>query len=173
MIQFIEKSYGAISLLINCVGVSRPFKIENMGYEDWDFVLKTNLYSAFCMTRYVVPSMKLNNCGKIINISSVHGLKASQGISNYCSSKFGLIGFTKSVALELAPFNIQVNAICPGYMDTEMTNSISPVILQKIINQIPIKKLIPCEEINHVVDMLIKTQSITGSVISLDGGMTC
>ena len=144
-----------------------------MEYNDWNNVINTNLNSMFNVSQLIVKNMITNKFGKIINISSVSGLKGSIGQTNYCSSKFGVIGFTKSLALELANKNITVNAICPGLVNTELISNIKEEVLNKVVNQIPNKHILEANELNNIIDMIINTSSMTGSVISIDGGMTC
>lgn len=170
--KIIEK-YKKIDVLINNVGIIRNCKFEKMSFNDWNDVINTNLNSIFNVSQLIVNNMITNGGGKIINISSISGLKGNIGQTNYCSSKFGMIGFTKALALELANKNITVNAICPGLINTDLIKNINAAVLEKIVNQIPNKHVLEMDEINSIIEMILNTPSMTGSIISLDGGMTC
>jgi NAD(P)-dependent dehydrogenase (short-subunit alcohol dehydrogenase family) len=163
-----------INILINNAGILSNSLFHKMQPNEWCKVITTNLESLFYITKPVIIQMLENkNGGKIINISSVYGLKASKGQSNYCSSKFGVIGFTKSLALEYSDKNILVNCICPGLVDTDMISTINPVIKNKLIDNLLIKKLIPPIEIYKTVKFLVDSNYITGTTISIDCGMSC
>ncbi len=162
-----------IDILVNNAGILSNSLFHKMFYFQWESVLDINLKSLYYITQPILKNMldkKIS--GKIINISSVSGLKGSKGQSNYCSSKFGVIGFTKSLALEYGDKNILVNCICPGLVDTDMISSINENIKKKIIDSLPIKKIIPPQEISKMVDFLVNSEYITGSVFSIDCGMS-
>ena len=157
---------GNVTLLINNTGITKANKIENMSYEEWDSVISTNLSSNFYIIKNIIKHMKEINKGRIINMSSVYGIKGSIGLSNYCASKFGIIGFTKALALEVAQYNITANVICPGFTDRGLVKYIENRILDKIIKEkVPSKKLVDIDNINYAIDMIIKSSSINGSVI--------
>uniref|UniRef100_A0A2C9KIR0 3-oxoacyl-[acyl-carrier-protein] reductase n=1 Tax=Biomphalaria glabrata TaxID=6526 RepID=A0A2C9KIR0_BIOGL len=148
-ISDIEQKYGrTISVLVNNAGITRDkmfHKIELS--DDWESVIKTNLFSCFCMSNAVIKQMREKNHGRIINISSVNGLSGHVGQTNYAASKAGIIGFTKSLALENASKGVTVNAIAPGYTETSMTKSMDPKILESIKEMVPMKRLCTPEEI--------------------------
>jgi NAD(P)-dependent dehydrogenase (short-subunit alcohol dehydrogenase family) len=165
---------GNVTLLINNAGISKPNKIENMSYEDWNNVISTNLSSNFYVIKNVIKHMKELNKGRIINISSIYGMIGSKGLSNYCASKFGVIGFTKALALEIAGYNITANVICPGIIDAGITKNLKQKIIDKLIKEeVPSKKLVDINNINYTIDLLIKSSSMNGSVITIDEGITC
>ena len=144
-----------------------------MKEEDWDQVLNTNLKGVFLCTKKVIRSMMKERKGKIINISSVVGISGNIGQSNYAAAKAGVIGFTKTMALELAARGIQVNAIAPGFIATDMTEKIPEGIKEEIIKKIPLQRLGKPEDIAGVVSFLASPQGdyITGQVICVDGGL--
>lgn len=144
-----------------------------MKFDDWNHVIQTNLTSLYNVTHPIIQNMIENNFGRIINISSISGLKGSKGQTNYCSSKFGIIGFTKALALEYPDKNIFVNCICPGLTDTDMIKDIREDILQKIVSAQPIKKIINPNEIYELCNTIINSNYITGSVFNIDCGMNC
>ena len=144
-----------------------------MKYEEWFDVINTNLISLYNVTHPILNNMLLNGGGKIINISSISGIKGFKGQTNYSSSKFGVIGFTKSLALEYSDKNILVNCICPGLVNTDMIKDIREDILEKIVNSQPVKKLIDPIEIFKLCDYLLKSEVITGAFYSIDCGMSC
>ena len=162
-----------IDILINNAGIISNSLFHKMSLSSWSNVIDTNLNSLYYVTKPVITHMLSRNSGKIINISSIYGIKGSKGQSNYCASKFGMIGFTKSLALEYSDKNILVNCICPGLTETDMISSIDEGIKTKIINNQLIKKIIPPVEIYKSVKFLVDSDYITGSVISVDCGMSC
>ena len=173
IINNIIEKFGKIDILINNAGILKNSLFHKMKFEEWNQVIQTNLTSIYNVTHPIIQNMLENNYGRIINISSISGLKGSKGQTNYCSSKFGLIGFTKSLALEYSDKNIYVNCICPGLTDTDMIKDIREDILQKIVSSQPIKKIINPNEIYELCNMIIHSNYITGSVFSIDCGMNC
>lgn len=163
--------FTTIDILINNAGIIKNDLFHKMKYEDWFDVINTNLISLYNITNPVINNMLKHNKGKIINISSIYGLKGSKGQSNYCSSKFGVIGFTKTLALEYGNKNIQTNCICPGLVDTDMIDKIDSKILEKILNNNPINKLIHPDEIFDICQLLINSNFCNGSIFNIDGGM--
>ena len=168
----IEK-FGKIDVLVNNAGITRDNLIMRMKEEDFDSVINTNLKGTFNVTKNVVPYMMKKRCGNIVNISSVVGVVGNAGQSNYAASKAGIIGFTKSLAKELAPRNIRVNAVAPGFIDTDMTSVLTDKVKDNIYSQIPLKRMGEAEEVANVVYFLSDDESsyITGQVINVDGGM--
>ena len=168
----IEK-FGKIDVLINNAGITRDNLIMRMKEEDFDSVINVNLKGVFNMTKNVVPIMMKKRNGKIVNISSVVGVAGNAGQSNYSASKAGIIGFTKSMAKELASRNIYVNAVAPGFIATDMTDVLSESVKDNINAQIPLKRMGSADEVAQVVYFLASEESsyITGQVINVDGGM--
>ena len=160
-----------ISVLINNAGITDDASFLKMTKLQWDSVLNTNLNSLFSITQIIANSMVKNKSGKIINISSINGLKGQRGQCNYSASKAGMIGFTKSLAAELASKGITVNAIAPGYSLTPMVKKLNTSIIESIKSEIPTKALVDIDEIANVAFMIAKSGlSITGETISINGG---
>jgi 3-oxoacyl-[acyl-carrier protein] reductase len=145
-----------------------------MTQAQWDTVLRTNLDGTFMMTRAVAPHMIERGNGAIVQISSVSAFKGNIGQTNYSASKAGMIGFTRSLAIELARFGIRVNAIAPGFIDTDMIREISPTRREALSKQIPVRRIGTVAEIAHVVEFLISPHAsyLVGQVIAVDGGLT-
>lgn len=172
----IEKIIGieeGIDILVNNAGITRDNLILRMSLEDWQKVIDINLTGAFICSKCAVKNMIKKRSGKIINISSIVGVHGNAGQSNYSSSKAGIIGLTKTLARELAGRNILVNAIAPGYIETEMTEKLSDKVKEKLMEQIPTRRLGSVKDVAKTVLFLASDDSnyITGTVISLDGGM--
>jgi acetoacetyl-CoA reductase len=172
MAELIAK-YGRVDVLINNAGITRDVVFHKMTKQQWDQVLRVNLDGMFNVTRHVVEQMRLQEYGRIVNISSVNAQKGQFSQVNYAASKAGVYGFTKSLAQELISKHITVNSISPGYVDTRLMQGIRPDILQSIIEQIPAKRLARPEEIAWAVEFLIREDSayITGSNLSINGGL--
>ena len=170
--ETIEK-FGKIDILINNAGITKDGLIMRMKKEDFEAVLDVNLTGTFNVTRNVIPYMLKQKSGRIINLSSVVGIVGNAGQTNYSASKAGIIGFTKSLAKEVASRNILVNAIAPGFIDTDMTNVLSDVVKEGINAQIPLKRMGTPQDVANVVKFLASKDSsyITGQVINIDGGM--
>ena len=149
--------------------------LMRMKEEDFDKVIEINLKGTFLVTKEVVPYMMKKRDGKIISLSSVVGVTGNAGQCNYSASKAGIIGFTKSIAKELASRNIRANAVAPGFIDTDMTNVLSDEVKENINKQIPMRRMGTAREIANVVYFLGSEESsyITGQVINIDGGMVC
>ena len=183
-IQQIISKFKTIDILINCAGIQYISKIENFPTNEWRKVIDINLTSSFITSKYIIPVMKKNNSGRIINISSVHGLVASENKSAYVASKHGLIGLTKAIALELSKTKITCNAISPGWVLTPLVekqikklaskNKTSIEIEKKnlLFEKHPNQKFVSGKEIASLVNFLISkdAQNITGSSYSIDGG---
>ena len=165
--------FGRIDVLVNNAGITRDGLLMRMKEEDFDSVIKINLKGTFLVTKAVTPYMMKKRDGKIVNLASVVGVTGNAGQCNYSASKAGIIGFTKSIAKELASRNIRVNAVAPGFIDTDMTNVLGEDIKKSINLQIPMKRMGTSREIANVVYFLGSEESsyITGQVINIDGGM--
>ena len=168
-----NEEFGRIDVLVNNAGITRDGLIMRMKKEDFESVIDTNLTGTFNMTRNVVPFMIKQKNGRIINLSSVVGITGNAGQTNYSASKAGVIGFTKSLAKEVASRNILVNAIAPGFIETDMTKVLSDNVKEAILNQIPLKRMGEAKEVAKLVKFLVSDDSkyITGQVINVDGGM--
>lgn len=169
VIEKLEK----IDILVNNAGITKDGLILRMKKEDFEQVIDINLTGTFNMTRNVIPHMMKQRSGRIINMASVVGITGNAGQTNYAASKAGIIGFTKSLAKEVASRNILVNAIAPGFIETDMTNILSDQVKENILNQIPLKRMGTANEVAKLVKFLSSEDSkyITGQVINIDGGM--
>lgn len=172
-VENILRTYGKVDILVNNAGIVRDRTIMKMQHEEWSKVIDVNLNGAFNCTRFIVPVMAENRSGKIIFISSVIGQKGGFGQTNYAASKAGLIGFAKSLALELASKNVQVNCVAPGFTDTQMLSSIPEDVREQLLKQIPMRRLASPEEVAYSVLFLASSMSdmITGQVIGVNGGL--
>jgi len=166
-------AYGKVDVFINNAGITRDGLLLRMKNADWDAVLDTNLKGAFLCTRAVAKIMSKQRSGRIINISSVVGEMGNAGQANYCASKAGLLGLTKSVARELARRNVTVNAITPGFITTEMTEDMTEKAQETMTEQIPLGRPGSAEDVANAVIFLASEQSayITGQVLGVNGGM--
>lgn len=171
MVEEIKEQYGKIDVLINNAGITRDGLFMRMSEEDYDAVLQTNLKGAFNMCRHIVPLMLKKRTGTIINVSSVVGVTGNAGQVNYAASKAGLIGLTKALAREVASRSITVNAIAPGFIETDMTDALSEKNKENMLNQIPLKRFGRVEEIASCVNFLIENRYMTGQVLEVNGGM--
>ncbi|MGC9171944.1 3-oxoacyl-[acyl-carrier-protein] reductase [Caldisericum sp.] len=171
--QIIDK-FGRIDVLVNNAGITRDTLLLRMSVDDWDAVLDTNLKGAFLMTKHALKYMIKNNSGRIINIGSIVGITGNVGQANYVSSKAGLIGFTKAVALEYGSRGITSNLVAPGYIETEMTERLPQNVKETYLNKIVLKRAGKPEDIANVVVFLASPLAsyITGSVIIVDGGLS-
>ena len=170
--EIIEK-FGRIDVLVNNAGITKDTLIMRMKEEDFDSVIDTNLGGTFNVTKNVIPHMMKARSGRIINISSVVGISGNAGQTNYSASKAGIIGFTKSLAKEVASRNILVNAVAPGFIETAMTDVLKDEIKEEIAKTIPMKRMGSAKDVANVVKFLASEESsyITGQVINVDGGM--
>jgi 3-oxoacyl-[acyl-carrier protein] reductase len=173
MVECIEKKYKKIDILVNNAGIIKDNLVVRMTQEDMKKVLDINFMGAFNMTKYIAKLMMKRRYGKIINISSVIGIVGNIGQSNYAASKAALIGFTKSIAKELAPFKITANCICPGFINTNMTKALKENIKKDILGRIPLQRFGEPEEVAELVAFLVsdKANYITGQAIIIDGGL--
>lgn len=170
--QTIEK-FDHIDVLVNNAGITRDMLLARMKEEDFRQVIDVNLIGTFNVTKNVISYMMKARSGRIINISSVVGISGNAGQTNYSASKAGIIGFTKSLAKELSSRNILVNAIAPGFIETDMTDVLKDEIKQEISKNIPLKRMGTADDVANVVKFLASDDSsyITGQVINVDGGM--
>ena len=169
----VERDFGGIDILVNNAGTTRDNLMVRISEEDWDDVLETNLKGAFLMMKHAARGMIKRRAGRIINITSVVGLAGNKGQANYSASKAGLIGLTKSVAKELASRNVLVNAVAPGFIDTELTRGITPEARRTLQDAIPLGRLGMGADVAFAVLFLASefASYITGQVLVVDGGM--
>ena len=170
--QTIEK-FGKIDVLVNNAGITKDNLLMRMSEEDFEKVLDINLKGTFLITKFATKYMMKKRCGSIVNLASVVGVAGNAGQCNYSASKAGVIGFTKSIAKELASRNIRANAVAPGFIKTDMTDVLSDNVKENINSQIPLKRMGTAEEVAKLVYFLGTSESsyITGQVINVDGGM--
>ncbi|MFL6299955.1 MAG: 3-oxoacyl-ACP reductase FabG [Terriglobales bacterium] len=169
----IVKSFGRVDILVNNAGINRDRTVGKMSLAEWNEVIATNLTGPFLCTRAVLPTMVKQKHGRIVNVSSVIGQTGGFGQANYAASKGGLVSFTKTVALEQVGNNITCNAVCPGFIDTEMVRSIPEPVLQKIKEKIPQKRLGSALEVAELVTYLVSPAAayITGQAFNINGGL--
>ncbi len=172
MVDTVVKEFGKIDILVNNAGVNRDAVIWKMTEQQWDEALAINLKGYFNYTRAVAPLYKEQGSGKIVNITSINGLRGKFGQSNYSAAKAGIIGLTKAVARELAKYNVNVNAVAPGLIETEMMKAAPDEVKQKALAEIVLGRLGLPEEVAYVVSFLCseKARHVTGEVIKVDGG---
>jgi 3-oxoacyl-[acyl-carrier protein] reductase len=164
---------GKIDILVNNAGITKDGLAMRMKKDDWDAVLATNLTGAFLAIQQVLPAMLKERWGRIINISSIVGETGNAGQANYVASKAGLIGLTKSLAQEIASRNITVNAVAPGFIDTDMTSVLSDQVKENLLAHIPLRRLGKPEDVAAAVRFLASEEAgyITGHVLDVNGGM--
>ncbi len=172
MKQAIE-NYGKLDILVNNAGITRDNLLMRMKEEDWDAVMNTNLKGVFLCTKAVTRQMMKQRAGRIVNIASIVGVAGNAGQANYVAAKAGVIGLTKTAAKELAARNIYVNAVAPGFIDTEMTEELPEQIKAQMLTQIPLAKLGKPEDVAKVVAFLASDEAsyMTGQTLHVDGGM--
>ena len=168
----IESDLGAIGILVNNAGITRDGTLHRMDFNQWNAVLQTNLSSCYNMSHAVISGMRERNFGRIVNIGSVNGQAGQYGQVNYAAAKSGIHGFTKALALEGAAKGITVNAIAPGYVDTDMVRAVPEKVLEKIIATIPVGRLGYASDIARAVMFLVADEAtfVTGSTLSINGG---
>ena len=174
--RFVKKTVdelGQIDVLVNNAGITRDMLLMRMKKDDFEQVIDTNLVGTFKVTKNVISYMMKARKGNIVNISSVVGISGNAGQTNYSASKAGIIGFTKSLAKEVASRNIRVNAVAPGFIETSMTDVLKDEVKEEISKNIPLKRMGKAEDVANVVKFLVSEESsyITGQVINVDGGM--
>src|SRR4051794_248042 len=171
-VEAVTGELGPIDILVNNAGITRDGVFYRMNSEQWSEVIRVNMDSLFNMSRHVIEGMRERGWGRIINISSINGQKGQIGQTNYSAAKAGIIGFTKALALENAKKGVTVNAIAPGYIDTEMVQAVPEKVLQGIIDQIPAGRLGRGEEIAEVVSFLAGERAgfVTGATLTVNGG---
>jgi 3-oxoacyl-[acyl-carrier protein] reductase len=173
LVKFAVETFGDLSILVNNAGITRDQLIMMMPEADWDAVINTNLKSAFNCSKAAVKHMMRKRVGRIINMASVAGQMGNAGQTNYSASKAGQIGFTKALAREVASRNITVNAIAPGFVDTEILDGMTPEILEAALKMVPLARKGKPEEIAYAAAFLASDEAayITGQVLGVDGGM--
>ena len=171
IIDEVVERFGRIDVLINNAGITRDGLVMRMKEEDYDDVMNTNLKGTFNMCRHITKIMLKQRAGTIINMSSVVGLMGNAGQVNYAASKAGVIGLTKALARELGSRHITVNAIAPGYIETEMTGVLSDKVKKTMFGQIPLKRFGTTQEVAQTVNFLIENKYVTGQVIEVNGGL--
>ncbi len=171
-IKEIESTLGPIDVVVNNAGITRDGTLQRMSWENWNEVVNTNLGSCFNMCRCVIDGMRARGFGRIVNIGSINGQAGQYGQVNYAAAKSGIHGFTKALAQEGARSGITVNAIAPGYIDTDMVRAVPAPVLEKIVAKIPVGRLGKAEEIARGVLFLVGEDAgfITGSTLSINGG---
>ncbi|PZT89436.1 MAG: beta-ketoacyl-ACP reductase [Citromicrobium sp.] len=170
--QQVEEEHGPIDIVVNNAGITRDGTLLKMSYDDWDAVMRTNLGGCFNMAKAAFPGMKERGWGRIVNIGSINGQAGQYGQVNYAAAKSGIHGFTKALAQEGARFGITVNAIAPGYIDTDMVAAVPEPVLEKIVAKIPVGRLGKASEIARGVSFLVSEHGefVTGSTMSINGG---
>ena len=173
LVEKIVAEKNRLDILVNNAGITRDNLLLRMSEEEWDAVISTNLKSVFNLSKAAIRSMMSQRAGKIINITSISGIMGNAGQANYAASKAGIIGFTKSLAKEMGSRNIQVNAVAPGFVETDMTAALNAEQRSRLQEIIPLKRTARPEEIAGVVKFLASADAdyITGQVICVDGGM--
>lgn len=167
------KQHGKIDIVVNNAGITKDGLMLRMSEEDWDAVLNVNLKGTFLFCKFAGKYMMKKRTGKIVNVASVVGVMGNAGQANYASSKAGVIGLTKSVAKELAGRGITCNAIAPGFIQTKMTDELTPEIKENYLSNIPLKRFGTTEEVAEVINFLVSDSAnyITGQVLHIDGGL--
>lgn len=173
LVDEVKKEFGTLDILVNNAGITKDKSLMMMTKEDWSEVIDINLTGVFNTARACIITFLKQKSGNIVNMSSVSGIHPLPGQVNYAAAKAGVIGFTKSLAKEVAPYNIRVNAVAPGFINTEMTTVLGEKSLEKFMNMIPLHRFGTPEEVANAVLFLLSDESqyITGQVLQLDGGL--
>lgn len=168
----VEADHGPVDIVVNNAGITRDGTLHKMSFDDWNEVIRINLGGCFNMAKATFPGMRERGWGRIVNIGSINGQAGQYGQVNYAAAKSGIHGFTKALAQEGAKFGVTVNAIAPGYIDTDMVAAVPPPVLEKIIAKIPVGRLGMAEEIARGVAFLTSENGgfMTGSTMSINGG---
>ena len=168
----VEAQYGPVDIVVNNAGITRDGTLHKMSFDDWNDVMRINLGGCFNMAKATFPGMRERGWGRIVNIGSINGQAGQYGQVNYAAAKSGIHGFTKALAQEGAKFGVTVNAIAPGYIDTDMVAAVPPAVLEKIVAKIPVGRLGMAEEIARGVAFLTSENGgfMTGSTMSINGG---
>ncbi|GHT20648.1 beta-ketoacyl-ACP reductase [Planctomycetales bacterium] len=172
-VELVLQKFGKIDILVNCAGITRDVPLGAMKDEDWDDVLGVNLRGPFLLTRAVSKVMRRAKKGRIVNIASISGLIGNKGQANYSASKAGLIGFTRTASKELAGKNITVNAVAPGFTETDMTAVLPEVYKVELLKRIPLGRIGKPEDIANAVLFFVSDEAafVTGQILTVDGGM--
>ncbi|MEX1022209.1 MAG: 3-oxoacyl-ACP reductase FabG [Dehalococcoidia bacterium] len=172
LVKAAEEAFGKVDILINNAGINRDKTIARMAVEDWDKVIQTDLSSAFYCTNAAVGGMRERKHGRIVNISSIQGQQGAVGLANYSAAKAGMIAFTKTAARELARDNITANAVCPGYVETDMIAGLADEMKQTLISRIPLGRFATPDEVAQTVVFLCKPSGAfyTGAQLNMNGG---
>ena len=170
MVDYVIEKYGRIDILINNAGINQEKMFQDITDEDWDNIVKVNLYSVFCTTQEVIPYMLKQKSGCIINMSSIYGTNGGSCAVAYSATKAGVDGMTKSLAKELGPSHIRVNSIAPGYIDTDMNEKYSKEEIEQIKEETPLEKIGKPVDIAKCIEWLVEDNFTTGQVISINGG---
>jgi acetoacetyl-CoA reductase len=173
MVRQVEADHGPVSVLVNCAGITRDSTFRKMTPEQWHAVVSTNLDSVFNVTRHVIDGMMDRGWGRVINISSVNAVRGQFGQTNYAAAKAGILGFTKSLAQEVVRKGVTVNAVSPGYVQTDMVMAIREDVRARIVAEIPAGRLAKPEEVADAVAFLASDNAayITGTNLSVNGGL--
>jgi 3-oxoacyl-[acyl-carrier protein] reductase len=172
-VESVKNEFGRLDILVNNAGITRDKSLMMMSFQDWSDVIDTNLNGVFNITRASIITFLKQREGGIVNISSVSGVHPLPGQVNYAAAKAGVIGFTKSLAKEVAPYNIRVNAVAPGFIDTEMTAVLSEKMRKRFLKMVPLQRFGTPDEVAQAVIFLLGDESryITGLTLQLDGGL--
>jgi 3-oxoacyl-(acyl-carrier-protein) reductase len=172
LVETTVKEFGGLDILINNAGVNRDRTIRRMSSEEWQEVIATDLSSVFYCTYAAVPHMIERGAGRIVNMASIVGQMGNLGQSNYAAAKAGIVGFSKSAAQELARYNITVNALCPGFIETDMVTNLTPEVQEALIAKIPMGRFGKPEEVAQITRFLVTEGGyVTGAQININGGM--
>jgi len=172
-VESVKNKFGKLDILVNNAGITKDKSLMMMSLQDWSDVIDTNLNGVFNITRASIISFLKQKSGTIVNISSVSGVHPLPGQVNYAAAKAGVIGFTKALAKEVAPYNVRVNAVAPGFIDTEMTREFSAKMRERYLNMVPLQRFGTPDEVAWAVLFLLgdESQYITGQVLQIDGGL--